>query len=104
LVTYLFTNQEELREKFLRGVRCGSLIQNDCVQQLDVPELPFGGLGESGYGTYSGKHSFDTFSHKKSFMNVPSEVEPMLEIRYPPYKQSSLSNLEQMLCAPLPEL
>lgn len=104
LVTYLFTNKQELREKFLRGVRSGSLIQNDCVQQLDVPELPFGGVGGSGYGAYLGKHSFGMFTHNKSFMNVPSEVEPMLELRYTPYKESTLSIFEEMLHAPLPKL
>ena len=31
-----------------------------------VTTLPFGGVGTSGFGTYHGKHSFETFSHKKS--------------------------------------
>jgi len=104
LVVYLFTNQSELREKFLRGVRSGSLVQNDCVQQLDVPEMPFGGIGESGYGTWFGKHSFDMFTHRKGFMNVPPEVEPFLEGRYPPYKSSALQMFEEMMRAPLPSL
>ncbi|KAF9654393.1 ALDH-like protein [Thelephora ganbajun] len=98
LVAYLFTNQQELRDKFLREVRCGSLVQNDCVQQLEVPELLLGGVGESGYGVYGGKHTFDMF------MDVPSEVEPSLEIRSSPYRQSSLSFFEEMMRAPLPEL
>ena len=50
-----------------------------------VPDLPFGGVGASGMGSYHGKASFDTFSHKKSILNKSFLVD--LKVRYAPYKE-----------------
>ena len=35
---------------------------------LGCPELPFGGIGDSGMGAYHGKHTFDLFSHQRSVL------------------------------------
>ena len=51
--------------------------------QLTVPGLPFGGVGESGMGSYHGKFSFDGFSHKKSVMYRSFDGDA--SVRYPPY-------------------
>lgn len=51
--------------------------------QLTVDGLPFGGVGESGMGSYHGKFSFDTFSHKKSVMYRSFAIDA--PVRYPPY-------------------
>lgn len=50
--------------------------------------LPFGGVGQSGFGRYHGKYSFDTFSHEKAVMhrNLCLEIEP----RYPPWNKFKL--------------
>ena len=50
---------------------------------LAVPDLPFGGVGESGTGSYHGKSGFDTFSHFKSVLGKPTRPDPAL--MYPPY-------------------
>ena len=42
---------------------------NDVVVHLATPEMPFGGVGHSGMGSYHGKFGFDTFSHKKSILD-----------------------------------
>ena len=44
--------------------------------------LPFGGLGESGFGTYHGRAGFDTFSHQRSVMRRGTWLD--LPFRYPP--------------------
>jgi len=50
-----------------------------------VSELPFGGVGGSGYGKYHGKEGFDMLSHFKPVINTyPINVWP-LTVRYPPY-------------------
>ena len=51
--------------------------------QLTVKGLPFGGVGESGMGSYHGKFSFDGFSHKKAVMYRSFDGDA--PIRYPPY-------------------
>ncbi|KAJ3002354.1 hypothetical protein NUW54_g5890 [Trametes sanguinea] len=87
LVIYLFTNQEELKNKFLLRTRSGQLVLNDTMMQLVVHEMPFGGQGESGYGMWFGKTSFDVFTHFRGVINVPNEHEPFLQARYRPYTQ-----------------
>ena len=56
---------------------------------LTVPGLPFGGVGESGTGAYHGKHSFETFSHRKAVHRRANWGEPAF--MYPPYSESKLS-------------
>ncbi|KAI0777351.1 aldehyde dehydrogenase [Trametes elegans] len=85
LVIYLFTNQDELKDKFLQQTRSGQLVLNDVIMQLCVHEMPFGGQGESGYGMWFGKTTFDTFTHFRGCINVPPAQEPFLQSRYRPY-------------------
>ncbi|CDO71161.1 hypothetical protein BN946_scf184845.g31 [Trametes cinnabarina] len=87
LVIYLFTNQEELKDKFLERTRSGQLVLNDTIMQLVVHEMPFGGQGESGYGMWFGKTTFDVFTHFRGVINVPTAHEPFFQSRYRPYTQ-----------------
>ncbi len=50
-----------------------------------VPDLPFGGVGASGTGSYHGEHGFSTFSHRRSVLVKPTKPDPSL--MYPPYKR-----------------
>ncbi|CAN1234351.1 Aldehyde dehydrogenase family 3 member H1 [Linum perenne] len=88
LAAYIFTNNKKLKEKFVMSVSTGGIVVNDTTIHLAVHTVPFGGVGESGMGSYHGKFSFDAFSHKKavvyrSFMGDAS-------LRYPPYTSSKL--------------
>ncbi|KAL1680556.1 Aldehyde/histidinol dehydrogenase [Schizophyllum commune] len=65
LVIYVFTERQGVRERFLQSTRSGTLVLNDCVQQLAVYEMPFGGVGESGSGSWFGKATFDTFTDRR---------------------------------------
>ncbi|KAJ7141582.1 Aldehyde/histidinol dehydrogenase [Mycena filopes] len=93
LVIYVFTNSEDTKEKFLTSTTSGTLVLNDTFVQLGVHEMPFGGQGDSGYGSYLGKFSFDTFVHRRSFINVPPAAEPFLQYRYPPYSEEAFEAL-----------
>ncbi|KAJ7882834.1 Aldehyde/histidinol dehydrogenase [Mycena leptocephala] len=93
LVIYVFTDNEETKNKFLKSTRSGTLVLNDTFMQLSVHEMPFGGQGESGYGSYLGKFSFDTFVNRRSYINVPAAVEPFLQYRYPPYTEEAFQAL-----------
>lgn len=44
---------------------------NDVMLHFNVDELPFGGVGQSGMGSYHGKKSFDTFTHERASLTVP---------------------------------
>lgn len=56
---------------------------NDTILHMVNPHLPFGGAGQSGFGSYHGKAGFDAFSHKKSILTRPTLLDNPL--RYPPY-------------------
>ena len=65
-------------------VAFGGGCVNNASWHLTNHNLPFGGRGYSGTGSYHGKFSFDTFSHKKGIMKTPTWFDP--SIKYPPYK------------------
>lgn len=95
LAAYLFTNRKNLKDKFVSTVSAGGLVINDSSLHLAVHTLPFGGVGESGMGSYHGKFSFDAFSHKKAVLyrsfvgDAPA--------RYPPYTQGKLRLLKALI-------
>ncbi|EKM49549.1 uncharacterized protein PHACADRAFT_153983 [Phanerochaete carnosa HHB-10118-sp] len=89
LVLYAFTNEEEIKEKIRNQTNSGSLVLNDTLIQLAIYEMPFGGIGASGYGSYFGKYSFDTFTHCRGYIDVPPAVEPYFKHRYQPFTEES---------------
>ncbi|MCS7089908.1 MAG: aldehyde dehydrogenase family protein [Verrucomicrobiota bacterium] len=86
LTVYLFTRQRSMQEKVLHRTRSGNVCINDVIVHLLARELPFGGLGESGMGSYHGRAGFDNFTHYRSILYRRSF--PDLGFRYPPYRFS----------------
>ncbi|KAF9896304.1 Aldehyde dehydrogenase, dimeric NADP-preferring [Lobosporangium transversale] len=66
LALYIFTDKREQIDRVLTETRSGSVTANDLGSQYFNPNLPFGGVGQSGMGNYHGKYSVDTFSHHRS--------------------------------------
>lgn len=64
LCMYVFTKSDTVLQEYIRTCRAGGVVRNDCLVHLASQELPFGGLGTSGYGAYHGKFSFDAFSQQ----------------------------------------
>ncbi|KAJ7310002.1 Aldehyde/histidinol dehydrogenase [Mycena albidolilacea] len=93
LVIYVFTDSEETKNKFVESTSSGTLVLNDTFTQVGVHEMPFGGSGDSGYGSYLGKFSFNNFVNRRSFINVPPSFEPFLGYRYPPYSEEAFQAL-----------
>jgi aldehyde dehydrogenase (NAD+) len=84
LALYLFSKDQQTQQQVLDRTSSGGVCLNDTVMQVGVTELPFGGVGESGIGSYHGKASFDTFSHYKSVLKKGWWLD--LDWRYAPYK------------------
>ncbi|MEG3926917.1 aldehyde dehydrogenase [Microcoleus sp. D3_18a_C4] len=84
LALYLFSKNKEKQERVLRETSSGGVCLNDTVMQVGVKDLPFGGVGDSGIGSYHAKASFDTFSHQKSVLQKSFLLD--LKWRYAPYK------------------
>ncbi|OBZ77611.1 Aldehyde dehydrogenase family 3 member B1 [Grifola frondosa] len=90
LALYAFTNSEEVKNKLVEQTESGALALNDTWTQTATSEIPFGGQGDSGYGGYYSKASFDTFTHIRAYTNVPPGDEPHMLGRYHPYTPESL--------------
>ncbi|EPH42583.1 aldehyde dehydrogenase family protein [Streptomyces aurantiacus] len=71
LALYAFTGADRTRERLAAETSSGGLGFGLPMAHLSVPELPFGGVGESGLGAYHGPHSIATFSHRKARLDVP---------------------------------
>ncbi|MBD2364129.1 aldehyde dehydrogenase [Anabaena minutissima FACHB-250] len=94
LALYLFSQNKKLQAQILQETSSGGVCINDTVMQVGVSSLPFGGVGDSGIGSYHGKASFDTFSHYKSVLKNSFWLD--LNWRYAPYK-GKLSLLKRII-------
>ena len=83
LALYLFSNDPAAQQRTLSCTSSGGVCFNDVVMQAGVAGLPFGGVGESGMGTYHGRAGFLTFSHQRSVLQRPFWLD--VPFRYPPY-------------------
>lgn len=84
LALYLFTTSRKREDFILKNISFGGGCINDTIVHLCNPNLPFGGVGESGIGFYHGKYSYDTFTHYKSVLKKGNWLD--IPLRYPPYK------------------
>ena len=71
LALYLFGGNEAQQQEVLETTSSGGVCLNDVVMQAGVPDLPFGGVGGSGMGSYHGQAGFETFSHAKAVLRRP---------------------------------
>ena len=85
LALYLFTENKKRSKAVISRISYGGGCINDTVIHLATSEMGFGGVGESGMGSYHGKVGFDTFSHIKSIVDKKTWLD--LPIRYQPYKK-----------------
>ncbi|KAI9748953.1 MAG: hypothetical protein M4579_007062 [Chaenotheca gracillima] len=83
-------------DKILRETRSGGASINDSYFHGTIPTLAFGGVGDSGQGSYRGKSSFDCFTHRRSITNTPGWFEMLLSVRYPPYA-GKLGKMQSMM-------
>lgn len=84
LAVYIFSKNKIIQQRVLKNIHFGGGCINDTIMHVASTTIPFGGVGNSGVGSYHGKTSFDTFSHKKSIVNKSNIID--ISLRYPPYK------------------
>lgn len=84
LALYYFSESKKKIKHVLRSTTSGGVTINDTIIHVANPNLPFGGVGNSGVGKYHGKESFETFTHNKSVMKRGTFIE--FNIRFAPYK------------------
>ena len=94
LAAYIFTKDSQAEARFLEKVSCGNACVNDTMMFMAVDELPFGGVGPSGMGNYSGEYGFRTFSHMKAVMKRGWWPDPAL--RYAPFTDKKFKMLRKL--------
>lgn len=94
LAAYLFSKNTDQIDYFNTKLSFGGGCINDCIIHLANSNLPFGGVGESGMGSYHGKKSFETFSHNKSILKKNALID--IKLRKPPLK-GKLDKLKKLM-------
>lgn len=85
LALYLFTKNDKVEQEIISHLSYGGGCVNDTIVHLASSYMGFGGVGHSGMGSYHGKDSFDTFTHKKSILKKTGSLD--IPVRYMPYGQ-----------------
>ncbi|MDN5201274.1 aldehyde dehydrogenase family protein [Fulvivirgaceae bacterium BMA10] len=94
LAAYLFSNSNSEKERFLNEIPFGNGAINDCVMQISNPNIPFGGVGNSGLGRYHGKYSFECFSNFKGVLDKPTSLETNL--KYYGYSEKTMKVMKAL--------
>ena len=95
LSLYIYSNNKKRIKKLLNEISFGGGAINDSLVHLLNPNLPFGGVGASGIGSYHSKAGFDTFTHYKSILHKSFLIEP--NIKYKPYSKLKKKILKLLL-------
>jgi aldehyde dehydrogenase (NAD+) len=85
LALYVFTGNDATAERVLGETSSGGACVNATIWHVANPHLPFGGVGPSGMGSYHGRGSFETFSHRRAVVSKTTRIDPKLV--YPPYSK-----------------
>jgi len=95
LALYYFSKDKKKQKRVLGEICFGGGTINDTIMHISNGNLPFGGVGSSGFGNYHGKAGFETFSHRKSVMKRPTWFD--LPLKYPPYNSTKLNFVKKVL-------
>ncbi|MBT0568522.1 aldehyde dehydrogenase family protein [Williamsia sp. CHRR-6] len=94
LAFYVFTKSKSLAQRMIDAIPSGGAVVNNCAIHVLIPQLPFGGVGDSGMGAYHGKWGFEALSHRKSVLAKPTK--PDLRLQYPPYSARDMKWLRRL--------
>jgi aldehyde dehydrogenase (NAD+) len=85
---YLFAEDLDVVGRILNNTSSGDAEVNDCAIHPLFPELPFGGVGNSGMGKYHGRWGFEAFTNARGVLYHSAKLDP--GVRYPPYSKHTL--------------
>ncbi|MDG1329101.1 MAG: aldehyde dehydrogenase [Flavobacteriaceae bacterium] len=95
LACYVFTNNNQVKKKILNEISFGGGAVNDAIMHIANSKLPFGGIGNSGIGSYHGEAGFKSFSHFKSILEKSNLME--LSLKYYPHSKRKLSWIQRFM-------
>ena len=94
LAMYVFSESAATQRAVTDRIPAGGVVINHVSMHCLVPQLPFGGVGDSGMGAYHGRWGFETFSHRKAVLRKGTR--PDLRVVYPPYSITDLRLLRKL--------
>jgi aldehyde dehydrogenase (NAD+) len=95
LALYVFSGSKSTGRRIVDSVPAGGAVLNHVAMHLLVPQLPFGGVGHSGMGSYHGEWGFQALSHRKAVL--AKTTKPDLKLLYPPYTEKGLKIMRRIL-------
>lgn len=95
LALYIFTKNKEISKKVMSSLQYGDGCINDCIVHISNHHLPFGGIGNSGTGSYHGKTSFESFTHANAIIDNYASFD--LPLRYGPYNEKTEAKFKKLL-------
>lgn len=95
LACYIFTQDKLEEQRWIQEISFGGGAINDCIMHLTNPNLPFGGVGASGMGSYHAKFGYDTFTHQKSILKSSKWFD--LPLKYPPFHKRNIKTIKRIM-------
>ncbi|NSW44312.1 MAG: aldehyde dehydrogenase [Bacteroidales bacterium] len=95
LSCYVYTENKKTAKNIIHQLSFGGGAINDSIMHITNSRLPFGGVGNSGIGSYHGKAGFDAFTHYKSILSKPTFFEP--NFKYSPYSDKKLQLIRKFM-------
>ncbi len=83
LAFYIFTTSKHIENYVIKNISFGGGCVNDTLVHLTNINLGFGGVGNSGMGSYHGEKTFETLTHSKGVLKKANWYD--LPLRYAPY-------------------
>lgn len=95
LACYIFTRDKDYSSRIIDELHFGGGCINDVIMHIANHSLPFGGVGNSGMGSYHTKYSFDTFTREKSILKNKEILD--MPFRYHPYNEKYLPLIRKIM-------
>lgn len=94
LAMYIFSKNKEYTESVKSRISSGNITINDTAKHVSIDSLPFGGVGHSGMGSYHGKYSIETFSHRRGVYRNKARFN--IKQIAPPYNEKAFEFLRKL--------
>ena len=95
LALYLFGEDKREIDAILKNTSSGGVSINDTVSHIIHPDLPFGGVGQSGMGNYHGEFGFLCFTHLRSILTRSTRIR--MDLAYPPFSDKKLKTIKKYM-------
>ena len=95
LALYLFGEDKRELDAILKNTSSGGVSINDTVSHIIHPDLPFGGVGQSGMGNYHGEFGFLCFTHLRSVLTRSTRIR--MDLAYPPFSDKKLKTIKKYM-------